>query len=838
VRRGSLLVVVLGLLTLLSLLVTSFASSALVERRVVSNHLDAVRARLAAQSGIEFAIDRLWQQAREGWFGEARWNDRGPPILIDGAPTFRTGSAGSTYAPKGDAYSVEVLDCQGRINVNDGVDLGLSHAVTQNLGRVLNRLGREAGVPGLGDRILAARPPGGFETPLDLIRAVGGDLALWRRFRDHVTVTSWRNPNVHMAVPLSAAVAADYPVRIDCPNGYRRGHGKDATGQEIDRRTRPWPLRWYEPRERDTVQSQPWYCAVWTLDSLRPMRLETAARSPVNVNTASRETLISLIDGLQGFFLQERRRPMPEDMFYRFMRHAYAYGPDESRRTRSFDRKGSELGYLYTTHPIEGAAVADLLVARRPFRTWREFHSAVDGLGLVDPRPIYFDYELDEAGRLRMVPSPRQSRVAAEAMADAIKANFNPNLHLNEENPDAPLALRVDKTDLIVQTTEFCFVPMGSFEIRSEGMILRETDFEFQCVARSMCVAVVQLYEPHSVTLADGALSPGLSLDPREDCLRLAAIRGKFGAPAVYASLGEGYYAEPLKTKSIHLAPFQKSFVIAFWAKPSWDPEDAGRMRVFFSAPVERDSRSGPLPWGLYFLPSWHGGEGEIGYGDPAPPASMLWAVGVRGRGGLGSVSSTVGRLRRGRWTHIAAGIDRNGTFLLIDGQEKGREIRVHMGRLPRILGESAGARLFVGCDLDRPTYGADAAIDQVHVWLDDDQGRRSAERQFEAGRYNISRYGDSYYAAFPIQFSGAGRVFVGACWTWHGPEKSGCRLRIGSVELENDGWSWIGFNPTEVRIGLDGKAPMFESACLDDLFLFISRGVARYVWYCPVYPP
>jgi hypothetical protein len=60
-------------------------------------------------------------------------------------------------------------------------------------------------------------------------------------------------------------------------------------------------------------------------------------------------------------------------------------------------------------------------------------------------------------------------------MGDVLKANFNPNLHLNEINPDLNIYQEVDKTDLIVNSTEFCFTPMGTFEIESIGYVLRPT---------------------------------------------------------------------------------------------------------------------------------------------------------------------------------------------------------------------------------------------------------------------------------------------------------------------------------------------------------------------------
>jgi hypothetical protein len=62
---------------------------------------------------------------------------------------------------------------------------------------------------------------------------------------------------------------------------------------------------------------------------------------------------------------------------------------------------------------------------------------------------------------------------ASQAMADVIKANFNPNLHLNELNPNASLYTMVDKTDLIKNSTEFCFLSTGYFEIESVGRVLR-----------------------------------------------------------------------------------------------------------------------------------------------------------------------------------------------------------------------------------------------------------------------------------------------------------------------------------------------------------------------------
>ncbi|MBI4565555.1 MAG: hypothetical protein HY716_12745 [Planctomycetes bacterium] len=73
-------------------------------------------------------------------------------------------------------------------------------------------------------------------------------------------------------------------------------------------------------------------------------------------------------------------------------------------------------------------------------------------------------------------PGPDSTNAAGApdaALVADLKANFNPNGHLNETNPDANLYLRVDKTDLIVNSVEFTFLPTGVFQIESLGRVLK-----------------------------------------------------------------------------------------------------------------------------------------------------------------------------------------------------------------------------------------------------------------------------------------------------------------------------------------------------------------------------
>jgi hypothetical protein len=604
------MIVILGCLLLLALLATSFVTLQSIERRVTHNYLDHVRARLVAQSGVEFAIDRLHQAIADGWFAD--WGPRVPPwfyfgdetdesrwpelmrnpaeaaklqvglesaknpsysddprqIAIDGRSVGFSGIVGGTYGSGSDLYALKVTDCQSQINVNDGARWGNRHSTSQNLRRILNALGAQStvNISDLGARVIDRRPPGGYAQKEMLLAVLDYDRARYQRVADFLTVSSWTNDKVINPVPLSAQVYQPGVYPVHPGNGalpgdgyarpleasgqtiFRYGHGRDVTGAVIAA-----PLRFYdpalEPGPDDLRYSRPtsFYHAVWSHDSLNPQWIESAARSPVNVNTARREVLEALVADLEGFFLLARRRPAPVEMFYGWMWHRYQYGPSGGDDP-SWERRGSEIGYLYRTAPFKGSGtvpagsisasrIVDEILACRcrqaspnipglsyaassfggPFRTWAQFHEFVDHLvrgGLiVDSRSLYFDYRpqvnvaTSWAGYTSVTPwtltdvstvaSPAQKRLASQAAADVLKANFNPNVTLNELNPDRNLFQLVDKTDLIVHSTEFAFVPMGRFEIESLGYVLRPiSSSAFESVARSRAACVVELYRP------------------------------------------------------------------------------------------------------------------------------------------------------------------------------------------------------------------------------------------------------------------------------------------------------------------------------------------------------
>ncbi|HYE97314.1 MAG TPA: hypothetical protein VEJ18_00320 [Planctomycetota bacterium] len=478
--------------------------------------------------------------------GDASNVDPAPrPVRVEGRTLGLSGVRNpGRHAQNGDQYSLKVSDLSGRLHVNDGVDQGPDGSVSRNLQRILNVLGDVVGVQGLGTTILAARPPGGYVS-LDELRPLLGD-AVYEQVRDYLTAHAWVDPDVANPVPLSGQYAASWESATGVhyergtPPVFRHGSAVQGVDANNDRIQTPLGLGACPRFGHDSENIK-----IYGLDVLNPQWIEVVARAPVNVNTASRPVLVALLAGLQGYFVSDRARNNPRwkgDLFLGF-KVQNALRP----RSPGVPSTGDEVGFLLETLPIvpktaalAGAEVsayvlADEILACRerrnspyfnyagpscwfagPFRTWHQFNAFVDNLArpaaeggagvLVDQRSIYFRYmeEVDDpTGHGALVDDPVARRHGVQATADMIKANFNPNLHLNETNPDENLFLRVDKTDLFVNSTEFCFVPTGHFEVQAVGRVLAPaggaTDAlaaaDNQVKAQSKVSAVFKLYD-------------------------------------------------------------------------------------------------------------------------------------------------------------------------------------------------------------------------------------------------------------------------------------------------------------------------------------------------------
>lgn len=668
-NKGAVLIVVLGVLAVLALLGVTFATLQATERQVARNYLDTVRAKLAAQSGVQAAEAQLREYFPNRYFeglGMATplpkpwkfWgNDPTGAELTEPLPEFKIEDAtnpsfavedeakqdpldpnkkpkkiningrdlgysgthgGGFYGRGSEHYVLKINDISGRLYVNDGVDTdpsaGANNSVSQNLRRILNGLGDQITVPQLGNKIIDNRPPGGYRHMNDLLKAVAYDEAIFARFRDFVTVHAWVDTNVVNPVPLSARYAQEFEGRTGVrfhrgnPPVYRHGsdiQGVDANNEKISvpGGLSTCPSYCAAPHDNDNIK-------IYGLDVLNPQWIEVVARAPLNVNAAPKPVLVALLADLQGYFVAYRRRNNPRwkgDLYLSFKQQ------NQLRpRGQMVPSTGDEYGYLMETVPIvakQGTMsdneisaydVAEEIIACRerratpnfnysnpslwwtgPFRSWHQFNAFVDNLAkprggtdpgagiLEDKRPgIHLDFEEevdDPSGHGKLVDSIPQKDHATKALADVLKANFNPNCHLNETNPDENLFLRVDKTDLFVNSTEFCFMPTGYFEIEALGRVVRPMDEKVKdvtlgankLVAQAKVKAIYKLYDIFRETTQKqfyaGVLSPrGASWDTNNNMSMEIGpepdngeFLGNLGKPGEPDNEFDGYLALP-----------------------------------------------------------------------------------------------------------------------------------------------------------------------------------------------------------------------------------------------------------------------------------------------------
>lgn len=423
------------------------------------------------------------------------------------------------------------------------------------------------------DAVIDLRPPQGYRSKYEVLARLGYDHALFDKIKDFVTVHAWVDEHVIEPVPLSeeAASANDpatgkpmYPVSFTRPGKIYRYRStpqvgsNNALGQLINSKLLCWPL------------ASDASARVWGLSELNPLYVEVTARAPISVNSASREVLIASLTGLRGFFLLERPQNNPKRavvnisnptaMTLEHLGMAYVshwtgdrldYGPQPDDVLGSVPYPDYDgMGMLYATDPIKGpagtetmvggsensaAVIADELIACRnrescmtqhtkygtalpsghkvfnyanasfggPFKSWAQFNKFCDNLVKIGV--------LSDKRTLPGVTTQLQRAIASQAIADVLKANFNPNLHLNELNPDANLALLVDKTDLMVHSTEFCFYPPGRFEVDALGRLLRANQpagvtglagaTDYTIIAESKLSLVVRLWEAQRQTV-------------------------------------------------------------------------------------------------------------------------------------------------------------------------------------------------------------------------------------------------------------------------------------------------------------------------------------------------
>jgi hypothetical protein len=523
--KGFALLITFLMLVLVFMLGFTFFLMMHIERLIARNYMNKAKAVLTAEAGITTAVARIindcswtWRLTNTPyWRHWQYWGNQTettkaidtikiysvPPewaqipsyavreensepklITVQGKRIGYSGSCeGGTYGLNTDIWNLKIIDTSAQIHINDGLGHPYDTAV---LRRILNTLGQQIDVKDLGNLILDNRPPTGYKSKWGLLHSLSR--RDFNRARNFLCTHTWQDHKVCNPVPLSLESKEAYRVDEDdidpdLPILYQTRPLDKRTGTLILRYGRGYtadgirnnsPIQFYGSKPGSTTD--PEAICIFGKDELNPRYIEITHRAPININTAPREILIALFDKLEGFFVMEQLRYLPNHYYWYNRRHLFTYIPPKT------NRKSGEIGIIFRTTPIQNPEeIADKIIERRgtkPFTSWQDFNRFIDSLVgtiIVDPRPASYFKVFDKLGEQE---TQLYTIYASQAMADVIKANFNPNLHLNEINPDARLWGWVDKTDLIQRSVEFCFFPTGIFEIESCGTILRPASYK------------------------------------------------------------------------------------------------------------------------------------------------------------------------------------------------------------------------------------------------------------------------------------------------------------------------------------------------------------------------
>ncbi len=544
-ERGSMLIVALGILTLLSVLALTFVSIMRLEQTASTNYVDGVKARLIAEGGLEASAANLRARAS----GESFSNPNADWIYARGeywlpiedatvfgepgdAPNRRSSFAGilaSSYNQGIDRYKVKVIDTQTQFNLNSRYEV--IGDVDQVYIRFLDALG----------------------------------VAISRRTATGTGGSGGRNPILHARYPKSS------------PNPWRGGEAiyrfrQSREGQRLNSKSELLEVlaneddfnllqdyvtvaSWFDPKTVTAVPMDGLNNKPWSEVQIKELR------SPINLNLATTEILAANLAGIagRGVYLYtgdyDARSSRVQDVD-----SGTQFATSQHKEETQYGTVGvlvyiAPFGYqpgqTQNDPPVIHGALdfARKIKARiqsvGPFRTFAEWEDFVDVTlndgyleSTRDPDTSRFvfpghDRGANEPIMLQLDEKPLTTPSAAdvkrqrdyrtwfyEAVRSMIKANFNPNARLSGWNPDHAVYLPCDKGSLLYpadidapsstkaqrQTNEWCLASKGVFEVTSLGEVLGTPPEDLTkgtervIYAQAKVQGVIQLYETLSHT--------------------------------------------------------------------------------------------------------------------------------------------------------------------------------------------------------------------------------------------------------------------------------------------------------------------------------------------------
>ncbi|MBI4614594.1 MAG: hypothetical protein HY720_13370 [Planctomycetes bacterium] len=565
--RGAALVVTIVLLAVLLLLAVSFSRLMRLERAAGGEHQVNARARLSAESGVEFALARIRDAIAtgddQGLFAPYGLDPAGPDrpadlygTTVSGILRYPSAEAlvaagvdpdtapihGSAGGRLWESYAVAVRHTQSMVNLNAG---------EESLARILDTLGAAIDPadppvrPGDGARIVSYRnslPERRFSRVEDLQGVPGGilDEDDLERLDPFVTIDSWVDEKVIRPPDPASRPAAgvEYdtrwlPGRLDmeprAPVDLNTASEEVLTAvlagvagnEEVKTREPSW---WQSTARWAQKPSQP--IDFETARSLARKIVENRETDPTAPGAPSYAGPFRTWDQFEAFLDARTIRPR----FTNGLSTVYTRVGSAESAAMLYDRGWNVTNLTYPGIPnlplgtfdvLAGTSTQGMRISGDRRLAWRfswwgftiEFYTGTirqiafefpEGTYIPEGSTWTYGWVYTWAGgrqwgyplttwtrvqRVRFIPRPGTGPFLWPNQVAALKANANPNTRFVKFNPDAAFRLEMDKSDLTAWTTEFCFWPMGSFQIDSMGYVHSESG---ELIARHGVRAIVR----------------------------------------------------------------------------------------------------------------------------------------------------------------------------------------------------------------------------------------------------------------------------------------------------------------------------------------------------------
>ena len=442
-RSGRSIVLVLCFLVILILSAIVFWTLSRVQSITPSGYIDQFRAKILAQTGLERAVSEFHSNPCVYFI-----SDGNEPWIFRGEDSNRNGVLDKSE-DQNDNNNLDIAECAlekalapsfaGGIfgKVND-IQLGYTAIISRNTGSLMDLYSLK--IIDANSQIYINGNNKGTEKALNnLGRILGIHSALGEK------IAETRNKLPSRAFSIKEEI-------------------KEIIGEKKYKKLEPYITVWGAANVKvvkpKPFNERPVPCAVGQeivrVGQMNPGALDIEPRVPVNINTASETVMLSILLDLSGLYLATFDIPG---------RNPLLSGNDEFRPNRFnyLEPPLLKIGVIKESRLDEKQArglVKSIVAERRksPFLSWDQFNKFIDKLVGEE------------------IFGPAKSPVekeTAQAKADLVKANANPNTRLNDFNPNTLLFQLVDKSDLTVYTTEFCFQPQGFFEVESAGIVVR-----------------------------------------------------------------------------------------------------------------------------------------------------------------------------------------------------------------------------------------------------------------------------------------------------------------------------------------------------------------------------